>query len=71
LDQEEIDRLVSSKAFNLFYGMRFSGEEEDVVALLIDYGDGNVKVRCPDMVFRGSRICGVTGSCPYGEILYL
>jgi len=45
-------------------------EEKNVVALLIDYGDGNVKVRCPDMMFRGTHLCGTMRRCPYGEILY-
>lgn len=44
--------------------------EENIVALLIDYGDGKVKVRCPDMMFRGSHLCGTMRRCPYGEILY-
>ncbi|NHV96287.1 MAG: DUF2102 domain-containing protein [Thaumarchaeota archaeon] len=45
-------------------------EEKNIVALLIDYGDGKVKVRCPDMMFRGSHLCGTMRRCPYGEILY-
>ena len=44
--------------------------KENIVALLIDYGDGKVKVRCPDMMFRGTHLCGTMRRCPYGEILY-
>jgi len=72
LDCEPRERKpISAKLVRCKYvKWKYRGEEENVVALLIDYGDGKVKVRCPDMMFRGSRICGETGNCPYGEILY-
>ncbi|MEM4298230.1 MAG: DUF2102 domain-containing protein, partial [Nitrososphaerota archaeon] len=46
---------------------RYVGQRA-VDALLIDYGDGKIKVRCPEMVFYGSHVCGLR--CPYGELRY-
>ena len=46
---------------------RYVGQRS-IDALLIDYGDGKIKVRCPEMVFYGSRVCG--SRCPYGELRY-
>ena len=59
---------VSVKLVRCKYVRGWYMNAKNIVALLIDYGDGKVKVRCPDMMFRGSHACGTR--CPYGEILY-
>ena len=59
---------VSAKLVRCKYVRWWYGKVQNIVTLLIDYGDGKVRVRCPDLMFGGSHACGTR--CPYGEILY-
>jgi len=40
--------------------------KEYVEAVLIDHGEGNVEVRCPDFMLPSGHIC--QNRCPYGKI---
>ena len=40
--------------------------ELNPIGLVLDYGNGVVEVRCPEMTYKGEHIC--RSRCPYGQL---